>query len=311
VTRASANAYGIVVPAELAASHAKHDGEAGRRWVAHLPDLAARYLDRWHLRLDGPVAFGVVSLVLPVRRLDGTPAALKLQPVNEENAGEAVGLRAWAGRGAVRVIEDDPATGTLLLERLDASRPLSALPDDTEALQVLSELLARLVALPAPRGLRRLSDIAQAMIDQTPQALGVLHDARDRRLVQTCAAAMAELVDEAGDRLLHWDLHYDNVLAGQREPWLAIDPKPLSGDPGFELLPALDNRWEDIVATGDVGRAVRRRFDLMVEVLGLDRSRAVGWSLGRILQNALWDVEDGARELDAVQVAIADALGAR
>ncbi len=309
--RSTATTYGIVVPAELAASHAKHDGEAGRRWIFRLPDLAAHYLDRWHLRRDGPAAFGVAALVLPVRRTDGTPAALKIQPVNEENAGEAVGLRAWAGQGTVHLIDDDPATGTLLLERLDASRPLSSLPDDTQALQVLSELLARLVTRPAPPGLRRLTDIAQAMIDQTPHALTALHQARDRRLVQTCAAAVAELVNEAGDRLLHWDLHYDNVLAGAREPWLAIDPKPLSGDPGFELLPALDNRWEDIVATGDVARAVRRRFDLMVDVIGLDRPRAVGWTLGRILQNALWDVEDGAHELDPVQVAIAEALGAR
>jgi len=311
VAGSAANTDGIVVPAELAASHAKHDGEAGRRWVARLPDLAGHYLDRWQLRRDGPAAFGVAALVLPVRRIDGMPAALKLQPVNEENAGEAVGLRAWAGQGTVHLIDDDPATGTLLLERLDATRPLSALPDDTQALRVLSELLARLVARPAPAGLRRLTDIARAMIDQTPHALTALRQARDRRLVRACVAVVAELVNDAGDRLLHWDLHYDNILAGQREPWLAIDPKPLAGDPGFELLPALDNRWEDIVATGDVARAVRRRFDLMVDVLGLDRPRAVGWTLGRILQNALWDIEDGEHELDPIQVAIAEALRVR
>src|SRR5690606_10428198 len=81
---------------------------------------------------------------------------------------------------------------------------------------------------------------------------------------------------EPGDRLLHWDLHYDNVLAGEREPWLAIDPKPLAGDPGFDLLPALDNRWDDVVAGGDVRRAVLRRFDLLVEALGLDPARSAG-----------------------------------
>lgn len=301
----------IMVPPELAASHAKHDGAAGLTWVAGLPELAANYLDRWQLDLDGPPGYGVVSLVLPVRRADGMRAALKLQPVNEENAGEPVGLRAWAGRGAVLLLDEDPGTGTLLLERLDAGRPLTVVADDLEALRVLAELMARLVSVPAPAGLRRLGDIAQAMVAQAPQAVTVLRTSRDRRLVQTCAAVVAELAAEAGDRLLHWDLHYDNILAGEREPWLAIDPKPLAGDPGFELLPALGNRWNDIVATADMGAAVRRRFDLMVEVLGLDRQRAVGWTLGRILQNALWDVADGATELDAVQVAIAEALGVR
>lgn len=115
-------------------------------------------------------------------------------------------------------------------------------------------------------------------------------------------------LQQPGDRLLHWDLHYDNVLAGEREPWLAIDPEPLAGDPGFELLPALDNRWEEVKATGDVARAVLRRFDLLTEVLDLDRRRAVGWSLGRVLQNSLWDIEDGKAMLEPTQVAIATAL---
>lgn len=103
-------------------------------------------------------------------------------------------------------------------------------------------------------------------------------------------------------------LHYDNVLAAEREPWLAIDPKPLAGDPGFDPLPALDDRWDEVVASGDATRAVLRRFDLLTEALGLDRKRATGWTLGRVLQNALWDVEDGETALDPVQVAIATAL---
>jgi streptomycin 6-kinase len=41
---------------------------------------------------------------------------------------------------------------------------------------------------------------------------------------------VAELADEPGDRMLHWDLHYDNVLTAQREPWIAIDPEPLIGE---------------------------------------------------------------------------------
>jgi streptomycin 6-kinase len=146
------------------------------------------------------------------------------------------------------------------------------------------------------------------MLDEVPAAVTALGDPAERRLVRTCASAVAELIGEPGDRLLHWDLHYDNVLAGQREPWLVIDPKPLAGDPSFELLPALDNRWNDVVATGNVARAVLRRFDLLTEVVGLDRQRAIGWTLGRVLQNALWDVEDGAITLEPVQVSIATAL---
>ncbi|HVX44058.1 MAG TPA: aminoglycoside phosphotransferase family protein [Mycobacteriales bacterium] len=298
----------IDVPEALAASHAQYNGAAGRAWIAALPDLAREFLERWSLRPDGAQRHGAVSLVLPVLRADGTPAALKLQPVDEESVDEPVALRIWAGRDSVRLLEYDAATGTMLLERLDAARPLSSVPDHLAALQILAEMLARLSAYPAPPAIRRLGDIAAAMLEEATGAVAAVSDPAERKLVQTCAGAVAELNSDPGDRLLHWDLHYDNILSAERAPWLAIDPKPLAGDPGFELLPALGNRWDDIVATGDVERAVLRRFDLLTEVVGLDRRRATGWTLGRILQNALWDIGAGASALDPAQVLIAGAL---
>ncbi|MGW5938021.1 aminoglycoside phosphotransferase family protein [Streptomyces celluloflavus] len=297
----------IDVPDAFAASYGAHGAEA-RAWIAELPRLGGGFLERWGLRLDGPAAYGMASLVLPVLQADGAPAVLKLQQLREETAGVATGLRAWRGDGMVRLLDHDVASGTQLLERLDAARPLSSVADGQVAVQVLAELMARLTAVPAPQGLRRLSDLAAAMLERTPQAVPALRDPAERRLVRTCASAVAELIGEPGDRLLHWDLHYDNVLAAEREPWLAIDPEPLAGDPGFELLPALDNRWDEVLATGDVARAVLRRFDLLTEVVGLDRRRAAGWTLGRVLQNALWDIEDGKSALGPAQIAIATAL---
>ncbi|MBT2382843.1 aminoglycoside phosphotransferase family protein [Streptomyces sp. ISL-11] len=309
----------ITVPAALAGYHDEFDGEAGRSWVAALPDLAAEFMDRWRLRLDGPSWHGYVALVLPVLREDGTPAALKLQPVTDESAGEPDALLAWSGDGAVGLLDHDAASGSMLLERLDAGRSLMSVPDGEAALRTLSELLARLLAVPAPAGLRSLGDIAGAMLHDAPEAVPALADPDERRLVAGCAAAVREVAGEAGDRLLHWDLHYENVLAplpgAEREPWLAIDPKPLVGDAGFELLPALHDRWDDVVATGDVERAVLRRFDLMTEVLGLERRRAARWTLGRVLQNALWEIEDAEEGEDITlapeQMAIAGALAAR
>ncbi|WP_307797554.1 aminoglycoside phosphotransferase family protein [Actinomadura barringtoniae] len=297
----------VEVPAELAGFAVKHNGDKGRAWIERLPGLLADRMEGWGLRPEGPARNGMAAIVVPVVRVDGERAVLKLQILDEESEGEPAGLRAWNGNGAVLLLEDDEATGAMLLERLDPDRSLDDVEDATKALQILAELLERLVALPAPEGIRRLEDIANAMLTQVPDALEVL-DGGAKRVVDTSAALIRELVSEPGDRLLHWDLHYENVLAGEREPWLAIDPNPLAGDPGFDLLPALDNRWEDITATGDVARAVRARFDLMVEVLGLDRRRAAGWTYARVLQNTLWDLEDGEPGMHEMQLAIAEAL---
>lgn len=43
--------------------------------------------------------------------------------------------------------------------------------------------------------------------------------------------------------LLHGDFYPGNVLASQREPWLVIDPKPLIGDPAYDLAQWIHNRY--------------------------------------------------------------------
>ncbi|MFE2967606.1 aminoglycoside phosphotransferase family protein [Streptomyces sp. NPDC059340] len=307
----------IDVPVGLAASQTKYNGAAGRAFVAGLPERATHFLERWELRLDGPSMHGVTALVLPVLRADGTPAVLKLQLLDEESTGEPAALRVWDGGAAVRLLAHDEATCTLLLERLDHTRTLAHLPDTREAALVVARLLARLTAMPAPEGMRRLGDIAEAMLERVPGALKLIADPAERRLVEDCAAAVREVATEPGDRLLHWDLHYDNVLQDLRDlqdpdglqdgdarsvgrgPWVAIDPKPLAGDPGFDLCPALGNRFEPA--------EIRWRFDAMTDVLGLDRERARAWTLGRVLENTLWEIEDG-RPLEAVQLEIARRL---
>ncbi|GGO46822.1 hydroxyurea phosphotransferase [Streptomyces lasiicapitis] len=294
----------IQVPEELVQSQYMYAGEPGRAFIAALPARVAEFVDRWELEVVGDSMYGMAALVLPVRRADGSGAVVKFQVLDEETEGEPVGLRIWNGDGAVRLLDHDAETGTMLLERAKDGAELSTYAEagraeTRKAIIVIAELLARLTAVPAPPGMRTLGDIAGQMLDDTPAALKALRDPAERALIARCADAVREVVGEPGDRLLHWDLHFDNVLAADREPWLAIDPKPLAGDPGFDLWPALDNLFE--------ADEVLWRFDAMTEVLGLDRERARAWTLGRVLQNALWEIEDG-RPLPADHVEVARRL---
>jgi streptomycin 6-kinase len=289
----------IRIPDELIESQYEYAGEAGRAFIAALPARVVEFVERWDLTVDGPSMHGVAALVLPVVRGDGTSAVVKFQLLDEETEGEPVGLRVWDGDGAVRLLDHDADTGTMLLERLDSGRMLSTMADSRKAVLVVAELLARLTAVEAPAGMRRLGDIAGEMVDELPGALRAIGDPAERAIVERCGGAVREVMGEPGDRLLHWDLHFENVLAAEREPWLAIDPKPLAGDPGFDLWPAINNRPEP----GEV----LWRFDAMTEVLGLDRERARAWTLGRVLQNALWEIEDG-RPLDGDDMEIARRL---
>lgn len=293
----------IEIPAKLRKNH----GERSADWLAGLPGDAAMYIDRWQLTVAGEPLSGEASLILPVVRRDGTEAMLKLQQVNDESEDEALALRTWSRDDVVEVFEDDPETSTLLLERLEP-RTLDDLPDHVEATRILAEFLTRLSAVQAPRGIRRLAVVAGAMLEEAPGLIPRLADPAEQRLARRFVARVTELLPESGDRLLHWDLHYLNVMAAKRKPWLVIDPKPLAGDPAFEVFPVLWNRWDDLVATGDLPQAIRDRFDLMLEVTGIDRDRAYGWTAGRILQNVLWDAGRGETRMDAELRAVADAL---
>ncbi|MEW2459445.1 aminoglycoside phosphotransferase family protein [Microbacterium sp. K41] len=279
---------------------------ATREWVSAVPSVARELFQRWALRPDGEVRAGEAGLVVPVRDEEGAPAALKLQVPRAETTAAILGLTRWDGRGAVRLLDSDETRGAMLLERLDGERPLAAIDDDDEVVRVIGDLLRQLQRVPAPDGLPRLGVVAAEMIEAAPAAARVL-DGDDRTRLDRWVRTVAEVQPEPGDRLLHWDLHDGNVLAADRAPWLAIDPEPLVGDPGFDLWPALDSRWSAGGAADAVG-LVRRRFDILTEMLDLDRRRAAAWTRARLLQNTLWDIEDGHTAIGVPAKVVDEAL---
>ena len=245
-------------------------------WVERLPKLAAGVLQDWGLTQVDIAQHGFCALVLPVSTADGDPAMLKVAFPDLESEHEHLALSRWDGNGAVRLLRADPARRAMLLERLH-DRDLTDLPD-VEACEVVAGLYPRL-HVPAPPQVRRLSAQVADWIDLLA---GLPRDAPvPRRLVeQSMAIGRDFLKDDGTDGVLvHGDLHYLNVLAADREPWLTIDPKPLSGDPHFECAPMLWNRWQEAVDSGDVRRAVRRRFHTLIDVAGLDEHRARDWAV--------------------------------
>jgi streptomycin 6-kinase len=265
----------------------------GPDWAAfldRLPRLVCDLLADWELAEDGPATQGFCALVLPVRTAGGRPAALKVSWPHWEAEHEHLALQRWHGDGAVELLRADPHRFALLLERLHTEdlRDLW----DVEACEVVGGLYGRL-HVPAPPQLATLS----SCVARWSAELAVLpRDAPlPRRLVEQAAAlGRTFAADEATDgRLVHTDLHYANVLAADREPWLAIDPKPLSGDPHYEVAPMLWNRWDELVsATRGVRDGIRLRFHTLVDVAGLDERRARDWVVVRMMCNALWRLQD-------------------
>ena len=297
----------VTVPARLAAATVAREGPAGQRWITQLPALVDRLLDDWQLDLDGLVRHGYVALVVPVRRRDGTPAVVKVSWVDEETRYEGAALQWWAGHGVVTVLAADPARGALLLERLDPDRSLEQVPE-AAALTAAAAVLRLLHSAPAPTGFPSVADLARRWASDLPrrwQDLGRPGSADVvPAVVDTCTGLSA---DPGPPYLVHGDFHYADVLTGPRG-WAAIDPKPLVGDPEFDLPPLLRNRWADITRTGDPKRAVRRRLAVLTDIAGLDGDRARRWARVRALDDALWGLEHDDPVFTAIAWTITEAL---
>jgi streptomycin 6-kinase len=199
----------------------------------------------------------------------------------------------------------------MLLERLHLS-DLTGIPV-LDACQVVADLYKRL-HVPAPPQLYRLSEVSGRW---SQELVALPADAPiPRRYVDQAAGLLRDFAaDPATDgRLLHTDLHYFNVLAAEREPWLVIDPKPLSGDPHHEVAPLLWNRWDEALAAHDTRTALRSRFHTVVDAAGLDEDRARAWVVARMVTNAMWAIQDGTaatpegREWITICVTVAKAV---
>ncbi|MDX1873060.1 aminoglycoside phosphotransferase family protein [Mycolicibacterium sp. 120266] len=277
----------IVLPEAVTAMAAR--GPQWQAWVDRLPTLVSAQLDGWNLVLDGAPRHGFCSIVLPVRTGDGDSAVLKVAFPDTESEHEHLALRRWGGSGAVRLLRADPHSRSLLLERLQ-DRNLEELWD-IEACEVVAGLYGRIhvAALPQLRPLAGFVREWTAGLRALPRNAAV-----PRRLVEQAISLGDDFVTDAacGGTLIHGDLHYANVLAADREPWLVIDPKPMDGDPHYELAPMLWNRWDEL--TGYVRDGVRRRFYTLVDAAGLDADRARAWVTVRVMHNAMWELTEAA-----------------
>lgn len=259
----------------------------GRAWLDELPALVARQCASWSLTVDGPVLHGSNALVVPVRR-DDEVCVLRLSPPGDRVDREAAALRWWDGRGTVRLLDADEERRTLLLERLDVTRTLHDAPLD-EAMSVVAQLVSTL-AVPAPVGAPTTAELAaeqQHAMGRDWLALGAPTSRDQLAVAQRLAGERAAAPVE--DVCVDGDLHCRQVLAGQRAPWLVVDPVLLRGDREYDLARVL---WERLDEFGS-DAAVRAAFDRFVRETDVPEDRARSWVVLRSMSYLLWGLARG------------------
>lgn len=277
----------------------------GAEWLGRLPALVSECADRWSLEVDAPYETHV-SLVAPARLHDGTPAVLKVNFPEEETEREPDALAFWNGEGAVRLLASDEEHRALLLERCLPGTTLWALEDEDEANRIAARLLLRLWrSPPANHRFRLLAGETLRWAAELHRDWEELGRPFERELLDEAVAACRELGPSQGELVvLHQDFHGGNVLCSRREPWLAIDPKPLAGEREFDAASLLrDRRWT--LREPGAAHRIRRRLDLLASELAVDRERMRLWGIVHALA---WGVS--ARKLEQDMLACARWLAA-
>jgi streptomycin 6-kinase len=241
------------------------------------------YLTRWGLVPDGDLVTTPSSQLLPVRRA-GVAAVLKIAMREEERRGGAV-LVWWSGEGAVRVLAHEG--DALLLERAVGAASLIEMARhgrDDEASRIICTTAARLHAR-RDESPPTLVPLSQWFVALEPAA------ARHGGVFRHAAAMARELLRDPKDVVvLHGDLHHGNVLDAGPRGWLAIDPKGLVGERGFDFANILCNPDRE-VATAH-GR-LARQATIIAQAANLERERLLRWSLAYAGLSAAWSLEDG------------------
>jgi streptomycin 6-kinase len=291
------------VPEHFAAFTVTRTGEAGRQWIERLPRLVEALCRQWNLVIDGSTPMhGGLSVVVPVHHGD-VACVLKVGWVDESTAHEALALSAWKGNGAVRLFAAEPESGALLLERLDSGRSLNDVGVE-EAVIVAGRLLRRL-AIPAPERVPRLRDVAELFSQTLPERWERCGRPLPRRRLDQARGLAVELGPSAGGLLVNYDLIYADVLAGDREPWLVVDPKVVAGDPEYGVAQLLWRRLEEMQSQqGGLGLY----FQMLIEAAELDSKRARLWTLVRCVDYWLWGRSIGLTKDPARCQAITDWL---
>jgi streptomycin 6-kinase len=284
----------LTLPPNLAADIASAGDDERHAWLAGLQDTITTLSDRWSLTVGEPYCpGGCCSWVAPVRTdSDGVASTpddlvLKVGWSHEESLHEPDGLRAWAGAGAVRLLAEWRLahTSAMLLERCEPGTPLAESRTDADQDVIVAGLLRRLWIEPqVGHPFRSLAAMCDRWSGQFEEALERDASAIDPGLAREGIALFRELPRHTQRPVLLWtDLHAENVLAAEREPWLAIDPKPYVGEPAYDVLQHMLNCPDRLHADP---RALAGRMAGLCE---LDADRVATWLLARTVVESIDD----------------------
>lgn len=268
-----------------------HAGK-GERWLNDLPDLIAEISEKWLLSVEQPFANLSYNYVAPCICADGAQAVLKIGFGEEDSVifSEAAFLKLLDGNGAVKLLRFDKNYCALLLERLIPGENLKRIcqTNDEQATRIAIEVMRRLRCKPP-------ENIKFPTLENWMNGLQTAANANffAPRLVAKARNYFEELSDASEqDLLLHGDLHHENILSAEREPFLAVDPKGVIGNIGYEIGVFLNNQRHLMRTRQNLSQVLARRVEQFARSFEIEPQKLRKWAFVQAVLSAWWVFED-------------------
>lgn len=283
----------LPIPTSLKETIGRVHGEKGRKWLAGLPSLLAECCERWRLELDEAFDNLSYNLVIPGLMAQGADVVLKLGVPCSEFVTEASALSLFGGVGAVRLLDHDVERGALLMERAVPGALLYELQGESEATVTAAQVMRRLWREPHAGysfpsldvWFRAFGRIRARFNGDTGPFPAKLFAKAERTFLYLNASSERQVV-------LHGDLHHANILSSARDGWVAIDPKGILGDPGYEVGSFMLNQLPESASNPLLTEILSARLSTFSDELQIRRENLAGWTFCHAVLSAVWDFEE-------------------
>ena len=263
-------------------------GKPGEQWLNELPRVIREIEENWSLKVEKPFPNLSYNFVAPCICKDGAVLKIALPLNNPEIFNEAKFLQTKDGKGIVKLLKLDENHRAILLEKLTPGANLKEVcqTDETKAIEIAIETIREILKKPSENSaFRRLEDWFKGF-DRTANTTF------PREYIFKASEFYKELSYSPQKFLIHGDLHHENILSAEREPFLAIDPKGIIGDIGYEISVFLNNHLWWLASDANLKEKLNdavRQFSKAFKVEPRDLRK---WAFAQIVLSAWWTFED-------------------
>ncbi|MDQ6788037.1 MAG: aminoglycoside phosphotransferase family protein [Acidobacteriota bacterium] len=265
--------------------------EKGGQWLEDLPEVVGKISEKWSLQMEKPFADLSYNFVAPCILSGGTKAVLKIGFPEKDSPlfGEQKALQIYNGNGAVKLLAFDANYCALLLERLIPGENLKSLceTDDERATEIAIEVMRRLRQKP-PENVEFPTLIDWMSGLQTAKKVRFAS-----RLCDKALNYFEELSNDSEENLLlHGDLHHENILSAGRESFLAIDPKGVVGNIGYEIGVFLNNQRRLVRSRQNLRQILEQHVRQFARSFEIEPQNLRKWAFLQAALSAWWVFED-------------------